>query len=201
MKKGFLLILLSFCWTLLLAQENENARQDSIIYTEDNVLITEEGIQEIVTETPRNLPNKVALYSAILPGLGQIYNKKAWKLPIIYGGGMTLVFSSINYNTQYLFFREALFLEVDGDPNTINGTGLNESQIRRRVDFFRRNRDFFIILTGALYLLNILDAHVDAHLREFDVNDQLAFSIKPAMVQNPWNIANVGLSLQLKVKP
>ena len=201
MKKGFLLILLSFCWTLLLAQENENARQDSIIYTEDNVLITEEGIQEIVTETPRNLPNKVALYSAILPGLGQIYNKKAWKLPIIYGGGMTLVFSSINYNTQYLFFREALFLEVDGDPGTINGTGLNESQIRRRVDFFRRNRDFFIILTGALYLLNILDAHVDAHLREFDVNDQLAFSIKPAMVQNPWNIANVGLSLQLKVKP
>lgn len=201
MKKGFLLILLSFCWTLLLAQENENARQDSIIYTEDNVLITEEGIQEIVTETPRNLPNKVALYSAILPGLGQIYNKKAWKLPIIYGGGMTLVFSSINYNTQYLFFRDALFLEVDGDPGTINGTGLNESQIRRRVDFFRRNRDFFIILTGALYLLNILDAHVDAHLREFDVNDQLAFSIKPAMVQNPWNIANVGLSLQLKVKP
>ena len=201
MKKGFLLILLSFCWTLLLAQENENARQDSIIYTEDNVLITEEGIQEIVTETPRNLPNKVALYSAILPGLGQIYNKKAWKLPIIYGGGMTLVFGSINYNTQYLFFRDALFLEVDGDPDTINGTGLNESQIRRRVDFFRRNRDFFIILTGALYLLNILDAHVDAHLREFDVNDQLAFSIKPAMVQNPWNIANVGLSLQLKVKP
>lgn len=201
MKKGFLLILLSFCWTLLLAQENENARQDSIIYTEDNVRITEEGIQEIVTETPRNLPNKVALYSAILPGLGQIYNKRAWKLPIIYGGGMTLVFSSINYNTQYLFFRDALFLEVDGDPDTINGTGLNESQIRRRVDFFRRNRDFFIILTGALYLLNILDAHVDAHLREFDVNDQLAFSIKPAMVQNPWNIANVGLSLQLKVKP
>ena len=114
MKKGFLLILLSFCWTLLLAQENENARQDSIIYTEDNVLITEEGIQEIVTETPRNLPNKVALYSAILPGLGQIYNKKAWKLPIIYGGGMTLVFSSINYNTQYLFFRDALFSEETG---------------------------------------------------------------------------------------
>ena len=114
---------------------------------------------------------------------------------------MSLVFGAINSNTQYLFFREALFLEVDNDPDTINETGLNESQIRRRVDFFRRNRDFFIILTGALYLLNVLDAHVDAHLREFDINEELAFSIKPSMVQNPWNIANVGLSLQLKLKP
>ena len=196
-----MLVVLSFCWTLLSAQENENAGQDSTIYTEDNIIITEEGVKEIVTETPRNRPNKIALYSALLPGLGQIHNKKAWKIPIIYGGGMSLVFGAINSNTQYLFFREALFLEVDNDPDTINETGLNESQIRRRVDFFRRNRDFFIILTGALYLLNVLDAHVDAHLREFDVNEELAFSIKPAMVQNPWNIANVGLSLQLRLKP
>ena len=201
MKKGVLLVVFSFCWTLLVAQENEQESQDTVIYTEDNIIVPEGGVQEIVTETPRNMPNKVALYSALLPGLGQIYNKKAWKIPIIYGGGMFMVFSSINSNTQYLFFREALFLEVDGDPDTINETGLNESQIRRRVEFFRRNRDFYYILTGALYLLNILDAHVDAHLREFDINDELALSIKPAMVQNPWNIANIGLTLQLKVKP
>lgn len=201
MKKGFLLIILSFYWTLLPAQEKDDVRQDSTVYTEDNVIVPEGGIKEIITETPRNRPNKIALYSAMLPGLGQIYNKKAWKIPIIYGGATVLVFGAINSNTQYLFFRDALFLEVDGDPDTINETGLNESQIRRRVDFFRRNRDFFIILTGALYLLNVLDAHVDAHLREFEVNEQLAISIRPSMVQNPWNIANVGLSLQLKVKP
>ena len=201
MKKGLLLVVFSFCWTLLVAQENEQGIQDTVIYTEDNIIVPEGGVQEIITETPRNMPNKVALYSALLPGLGQIYNKRAWKIPIIYGGGMFLVFSSINSNTQYLFFRDALFLEVDGDPDTINETGLNESQIRRRVEFFRRNRDFYYILTGALYLLNILDAHVDAHLREFDINDELALNIKPAMVQNPWNIANIGLSLQLKVKP
>ena len=196
-----MLIILSFYWTLLPAQEKDDVRQDSTVYTEDNVIVPEGGIKEIITETPRNRPNKIALYSAMLPGLGQIYNRKAWKIPIIYGGATLLVFGAINSNTQYLFFRDALFLEVDGDPDTINETGLNESQIRRRVDFFRRNRDFFIILTGALYLLNVLDAHVDAHLHEFEVNEQLALSIRPSMVQNPWNIANVGLSLQLKVKP
>lgn len=201
MKKGVLLVILGFCCASLVAQENENARQDTTIYTEDNVIVPEGGIQEIETETPRNRPNQIALYSALLPGLGQVHNKKAWKIPIIYGGATMLVFGAMNANTQYLFFRDALFLEVDGDPDTINETGLNESQIRRRVDFFRRNRDFFVILTGALYLLNVLDAHVDAHLREFDINEELSFTIKPSMVQNPWNIANVGLSLQLKVKP
>ena len=201
MKKSLLLVILSFCWGWLYGQEDANANQDSVIYSEDNIILAEGGVQEIVTETPRNRPNKVALYSAILPGLGQFYNKKGWKIPIIYGGATFLVFGAVNSNTQYQFFRDALFLEVDGNPDTINDTGLNESQIRRRVDFYRRNRDYFIILTGALYLLNILDAHVDAHLREFDINENLALNIKPAMVQNSWNISNVGLSLQLKVKP
>ncbi len=188
---GSMLVLLSLVG---FGQENENIeRAEGVISKGDTTLI--------VTETPRNRPNKIALYSAILPGLGQAMNKKAWKIPIIYGGVTFLIYSSSNFNTKYDFFRDAFFLEVDGDPDTINETGLNESQLRRRVEFFRRNRDFFYILTGVLYLLNVVDAHVDAHLRDFDVNDDIALAIKPAMVSNPWNIPNVGLTLQLKLKP
>ncbi len=188
-----------FAIILLASVSNISAQESSVV--EKAGVIAQGDTTMIITDTPRNRPNKIALYSAILPGLGQAMNKKAWKIPIIYGGVTFLVYSSSNFNTKYDFFRDALFLEVDDNPDTVNETGLNESQLRRRVDFFRRNRDFFYILTGVLYLLNVLDAHVDAHLKDFDVNDDIALGIKPSMVRNPWNIPNLGLTLQLKVKP
>lgn len=192
MHKVFLTIVVFFISISSFAQESNTVDRTVGILTGDTT--------QIVTETPRNLPNKIALYSAILPGLGQAYNKKAWKIPIIYGGATFLIYGNSNFSAKYNFFRDAFLLEVDGNPATINETGLNESQLRRRVEFFRRNRDFFFILAGALYLLNIIDAHVDAHLREFDVSEDIALIVKPAMVKNPWNIANVGLTLQLKIK-
>ncbi len=197
-----LIILMFLLVHVVSAQEKtEEENEETILVDENSIVVDEDGVVEIITETPRNRPNKIALYSALFPGLGQIHNRRSWKLPIIYGGAAVLLYGVSNFNTQYLFFRDALFAEVDLDPDTLNETGFNESQLRRRTDAFRRNRDYFLILTGLLYVLNIVDAHVDAHLREFDINEDLSFTLKPSMIQNSWNIPNVGLSLQLNVTP
>ena len=198
----FFLIFLIYSYSLIAQEGEKNQKSDSaVVITADSVLLGNNQVKEIITETPRNYPNKIALYSAILPGLGQIKNGKAWKLPIIYGSATALIFGVSNYNTQYKFFEGAFFSEIDTLDSTVNSTGLNEAQLRRRVEFYRRNRDLFYIFIAGLYLLNIVDAHVDAHLKDFDVNDELALSLKPAVVENPWNIPNLGVSLQLKVKP
>ena len=131
---------------------------------------------------PEHSPRKAALYSAALPGLGQIYNKKYWKVPIIYGGFMIMGYLVVWNNDQYQVFKrdniavrnklpeESPFASVGGSPIT------NSEQA---VERFHRERDYTIILTAALYGLNIMDAIVDAHLIEFDVNPDLSFNLEP----------------------
>lgn len=134
---------------------------------------------------PEHSPRRAALYSAVLPGLGQIYNKKYWKVPIIYGGFGILGYLVVWNNDQYQVYRrariaiesqqpqESPFADAEGNRFQ-NLTGLVNA-----VDGSRRARDFTIILTAALYGLNIMDAIVDAHLIEFDVNPDLSFKLEP----------------------
>ncbi len=148
-----------------------------------------------------NNPNKAALYSAVLPGLGQIYNKQAWKVPIIYGGAIIFAhFIRVNHE-MYNQFRTAQIAILDNDPSTINPFEANrpgyftDGNIARNTEFFRRNRDFMIILASAFYLINIAEAHIAAHLKEFDVNDALSLSIEPSFESHPLNSRSAGLSL------
>ena len=140
--------------------------------------------------------SRATLYSAVLPGVGQIKNRKAWKVPVIYGIATGLVFSALNNNTNYSFFRENFLAEVDTFQSTTNIPNLNEAQLERRVDFFRRNRDFSYILLAVLYLVNVLDAHVDAHLRGFNVTENVSVDLKPHLGNNT-GTTYVGLSLSL----
>ena len=139
---------------------------------------------------------RATLYSAILPGAGQIKNKKHWKVPIIYGIAAGLIFTASNSNTNYLFFRENFLAEVDTSQSTINNTPFNASQLERRVDFFRRNRDFSYILLTVLYLLNMVDAHVDAHLRGFNIHENITLSFYTPPDRNTHS-SLVGLSVAL----
>jgi hypothetical protein len=129
-------------------------------------------------------PRKATFYSMVLPGLGQAYNGDYWHIPIIYGTGVALGYFA-NYNHRlWQVNRAALFavqqqLPENNPLGEING-GDNEQRLLRRVQIYRRNRDFMYILLAGLYLANIADANVFAHLREFDVNPELSMKIEPS---------------------
>ena len=132
----------------------------------------------------KHSPKKAALMSAALPGLGQIYNKKYWKLPIVYVGLGALAYS-INYNqTKYIKYRTAYKYRIDGDAGTMDEFEgkYSESNLGTLTQYYHRYRDLSVIGTAALYLLNIVDASVDAHLFTFDVSEDLSLIFHPALI-------------------
>jgi hypothetical protein len=142
---------------------------------------------------PKN-PKKATILSAILPGAGQVYNNKAWKVPLIYAGFMADIYF-INFNNKrYQTFRTALFAYDDGDRSQF--PSLNREALVRNVDYWRQNRDSTILLLLAIYALNLVDANVDAHLSGFDISDDIAMKIEP----NVGNFAASGNSMGLTIK-
>ena len=126
-------------------------------------------------------PAKAAFYSAIVPGLGQAYNKKYWKIPIVYGAlGSGIYFYSWN-NKKYHQYRDAYKKRLANEP----GGGLDYLDNNRLIagqKFYQKNRDLSLLVTVGLYILNIVDANVDAHLIQFNINNNL--SVKPDLQQD-----------------
>ncbi len=149
---------------------------------------------DIAFEKPKHSPRKATIYSAVLPGMGQIYNKKYWKVPLVYiGFGAFGYFIDWN-NDQYLIYKQAYADLRDDDPNTNSFQQFNEdgrwdsqmqqfsNRLERAKDNARRNRDLVIISTAAFYVLNIIDASVDAHFFDFDISDDLTFKWVPGPI-------------------
>ena len=119
-------------------------------------------------------PAKAAFYSAVFPGLGQAYNKKYWKIPLVYAGiGAGLYYYKIN-NTKYNNYREAYKRRLEGYRDD-NYQYLDDSRLITAQQFYQRNRDLSLFVAVAFYALNIVDANIDAHLKQFNVNDKLSF--------------------------
>ena len=122
--------------------------------------------------------------SAVLPGLGQAYNHKYWKIPVIYAGaGLSYYAFSVNQNL-YLKYRKAYSYRTDEDATTIdeyNGK-YSEDQLKYLKDYYHRNRDLGLIWMSFFYIGNVIDALVDAHLYKFDVSDNLSFRFLPQPV-------------------
>ncbi len=138
-----------------------------------------------VREEPPS-PTRAAMLSATLPGLGQIYNGKYWKVPIIYAGFGTLAYFIDFNNTEYQVWRQAYVARVDGNPNTVdNFPNHSDDNLRRAMEYYRRNLEINYILTVALYMINILDASVDAHLMDFDVGEELGMRMEPHLTPMP----------------
>jgi hypothetical protein len=143
----------------------------------------------------------MAMLSAAVPGLGQYYNKTGWmlKVPVIYAGGATLVWLTIQNHSDYRLFREAYVFRNDGNALTETSAffeGRSDDQLLRQRDKFRRDRDFYMILTGIFYVLNIAEAATTAHLNEFDVSDNLSLRFQPKVqpiAYTPYH--STGLSL------
>lgn len=149
----------------------------------------------------RHSPLKAALFSMALPGLGQGYNKKYWKIPIVYAGlgglGYAVYYTASNFTT----YRNAYRLQIDEDPNTYAAVdGIDDAAtLKSYRDYYKRYLDISAICTGVWYALNIVDAAVDAHLFEWNMKDDLNVSWRPVMINGNSNYpqAAVGVNISL----
>jgi hypothetical protein len=144
-------------------------------------------------------PKKAAVYSAILPGLGQAYNKKYWKIPIVYAGFGVIGYSIGWNNDNYKLVKTAYIHLTDNDETTtdylklkgieyydLNNPGdltVLRTALTKRQAYYRRNRDLLVIGMVAFYGINIIDASVDAHLFNFDISDDLTMNWQPSLLK------------------
>jgi len=138
-------------------------------------------------------PAKAAFYSAILPGLGQAYNKKYWKIPLVYGAIGTSLYLYIDNKKQYNDYRDAYKSRLAGNPDPYYAK-LTDTQLISAQEFYQRNASLSGLFVIGFYVLNIIDANVDAALIQFNVNENL--SLSPEI--SPDNVtlkANLGLTL------
>jgi len=139
-------------------------------------------------------PNKSMWYALICPGLGQIYNRRYWKLPIVYGGFVGLAYGIGSSAKYYNLYRRAYAGDLSLLPPSQQN--LSESTLKTRMDGYRRNRDLCIIGAVAFYGITVLDAFVDAALADFDISPDLSMKIVPKVVQNQENTA---LAMQINI--
>ena len=144
-------------------------------------------------------PAKAAFYSAIFPGMGQIYNEKYWKTPIVWGALGTSIYYYLNNNKEYKRYRTAYKLRRNNlvDEFTVNGIEIISIEtLERAQDQLRENRDLSLLTTVILYVLQIVEASVNAHLIQFNTNDNLSF--KPTFINDPVEIdaPKVGLTIK-----
>lgn len=144
---------------------------------------------------PIQSPRKAAILSATLPGLGQIYNKKYWKIPIIYAGLLTSAYYINDNNVQYKLYKDAYLKRLDNNPDNDDFVGeYSSGDLLILKDFYRRNREVSILCFVGTYIINILDASVDAHLFDYDISEDISLQITPTSTTN-FN----GLSLTLNL--
>lgn len=120
-------------------------------------------------------PKKAALFS-LIPGGGQIYTKKYWKVPIIYSALATSGFFIHDNNKNYKHYRDTYLNRLDGIGDDINYTN---SELITLKDYYKRNREISIMLFSLAYILNIVDASVNAHLFQYEIDENISFKIDP----------------------
>jgi hypothetical protein len=196
-----LLAALTFCLFLFLAHAPQGLAQ-VITVGPDSAKVVTPALADTAQAPPKHMkeligrwsrPAKAAFYSAVVPGLGQAYNKSYWKIPLVYATGGVIGYFIYDNNRKYQDYSQALRIRFDGDPLTIDkyaednvyGEGRANDQgsrnLRSSKDFFRKYRDLDIILAVLAWGLNVLEAHVDAHLKAFDVSEDLSLHFSPAL--------------------
>jgi len=184
------LIICIFCWNPFYAQKKNKQKEEKI----------EEGVPTLESQMIDPLsPARAAFYSAVLPGLGQAYNKKYWKIPIVYAALGTGVYFIVDNQQEYDRYRTAYKLRISGRPDEFDGTGgqpnISEDGLIRAQDILKKNRDLAVFITLGLYALNIIEANVDAHLDDRAFNRNLSW--RPSLYVNPVNNEPIaGLNLK-----
>ena len=154
----------AFFWILIFACGTSMAQQ-----------ITADDIQKSISEDPLR-PARAAFYSAVLPGLGQAYNKRYWKVPIVYGALGVSIYAYDRNQKNYLRYRDAYKRRIAGyNDDEFQGLIASTDRLIDGQDFYKRNRDRSMLFILGFYFLNILDANIDAHLKQYNVNSDLSF--------------------------
>ena len=191
----------------------------------DSIYITETSDTIVVQSEPQTSQvaisdfqpdaQKAVWLAAVVPGLGQIYNRQYWIVPIIYGGTLGLVYGITWNDRMYVDYRKGYVDLMDKDPNTNyfehllpSGVVLDNSNssyytkiIKTKLDNYRRYRDLCIIGTAVLYLLSIIDAYVDAQMFDYDISPDLSLEVAPTLIAPSSSYeqdTSVGLSCKLK---
>ncbi|MEX0291635.1 MAG: DUF5683 domain-containing protein [Flavobacteriaceae bacterium] len=197
--------------SFLTAQEEEREAQEIDSIKTD---LKEKGVVVDATVVKKKInplaPSKAAFYSAVFPGLGQIYNKRYWKVPIVYAAIGTGIYAYVYNDDLYDRFRSAFKRRragfTDDEFYDINGSGivpgspdLSDQALQDAQERYQRDRDLSLLVTIVLYALNVVDANVDAHLKQFNVDDDLGIQIKPYLEYHPISSdPNYGLALTIK---
>lgn len=190
---------LQFSWSQKETDSLINNKDERVILIRDTIVLRQ--IDPLA-------PSKAAFYSAILPGLGQAYNKKYWKIPIVYAAIGTGVYFYINNTNQLNRYRDAYksrlagfntdeFWGTDANGIPLAAPRIENDGLIRAQQTFRRNQELSLLITIGLYALNIIDANVDAHLLQFNVDENLA--VKPHYKYNQIdNTTDLGLTVNFK---
>jgi len=150
----------------------------------DSTTIRWEGKWSTPKERFQPIPKKAILYSAILPGLGQVYNRQYWKVPIIYAG-MAAAFIAYDFNnSRYQQYKKAYIARIDNNPSTTDEfVGLyTDANLKTLQDSYKRFADMTILFTAVGFAIQSLDALTAAHLKNFDVSKDISFRFRPTVL-------------------
>lgn len=201
-KNTFILI---FCLVYLSTFGQKEVVKDSIVNLQQDSLFVKKKnfFGRILQKKERGYnplaPSRAAFYSAIFPGMGQVYNKKYWKTPIVWAGLAIPTYFYLQNNEDYKEIRTAYRQRKAGLPDEFdgrNGIELSEETLERAQDQLRENRELSILSFVIVYVLQIVEASVNAHLLQFETNDNL--SVESTVIPNPirFDAPAVGLTLK-----
>ncbi|WP_317194402.1 DUF5683 domain-containing protein [Aureivirga sp. CE67] len=167
----------------------------------EEVVVDKENIVKTSSEYKPLAPARAAFYSAIVPGLGQAYNKKYWKVPIVYAALGTTIYLYADNSKSYRRYREAYKLRIAGKKDEFTDANGNEllslATLEQGQKTFKKNRDLALLGTIGIYLIQVVEASINAHLLQFDTSRNL--SIKPSLQFDQNNYSPVvGASFNLK---
>jgi hypothetical protein len=223
---GLLAILFCFFPSWSIAQtvdfsENDSISVSDVFFQQTDIVRSDSVVNEkLLEKTEKFMPDskKATIYAVVFPGLGQIYNRKYWKLPLVYGSLIGCAYA-INWNTnQYNGYKNAYVDFIDDDPKTDSWYDYRygsyrrtdfadwtaemkrsfETSLKSARDYHRRNRDLSYIVAVGVYALWIIDAYVDAQLFDFDISPDLSMRVEPVLFnRTPSNAHSVGMQLSL----
>jgi len=224
-RRIFAIIALYLCFTSAFAQQGgvsvlDKGQNDTLSVSDMPMTYSKTDVAGVSKElrfAPD--PGKAVWYSALLPGLGQIYNRKYWKLPLVYGGFAGLTYA-LTWNSQYLKDYSNAYQDITDNLATTNRflDILPLSYVKRyqsgeitqdrlttilknRRDYFRRNRDLTVISMVGLYFVTMIDAYVDAQLFQFDISPDLSLKLNPSLIKSTnQNDRSLKLGLQCSIK-
>ncbi len=177
-----------------------DTKEEAVIGADRTQIDTLASIADTLTWRERHSPQKATILSAVVPGAGQIYNRKYWKAPIVWAGiGISYSFIRENHK-EYKRYRTAYLALVDEDPATVdefNGQ-YDPGEVRRVMEVYQRWRDISYIALAGVYVLNIIDASVDAHFVRFDVSPDLSLNIGPSLHAAALGATGVNLQFSLR---